>query len=164
MPSPSTTSPRVCPSACPCACPCDSGKPLDACCGRYHAGEPAPTPEALMRSRYSAFALNLTDYLLTSWHPDTRPVSLTADDTTHWLRLQVVSSGEQGDEGWVTFRATFREGHQYGVLEEASRFRREAGHWRYLDGQPTVSRLKPGRNEACLCGSGRKFKRCCALG
>lgn len=145
-------------------CPCGSGQPLTLCCGRFHAGEPAPTPEALMRSRYSAFALNLTDYLLASWHSGTRPAELAPDDTTRWLRLEVLESGETGDEGRVRFRATFREGRRFGVLEEASRFRREAGRWTYLDGTPSVSRLKPGRNEACPCGSGRKFKTCCGVG
>ncbi|WP_027961187.1 YchJ family protein [Halomonas halodenitrificans] len=146
------------------SCPCGSARPLAECCGRYHDGAPAPTPAALMRSRYSAFVLKRTDYLLASWHPDTRPAELGADDATQWLGLEVLHSGEQGDRGWVEFRATFREGHDYGVLEEASEFRRDDGRWRYLDGRPTVSRLKPGRNDACPCGSGRKFKRCCDLG
>lgn len=145
-------------------CPCGSGQSLALCCGRFHAGEPAPTPEALMRSRFSAFALNLTDYLLASWHPDTRPAELVPDDTTRWLRLEVLESGERGDEGSVHFRATFREGRRFGVLEEASRFRRQAGRWVYLDGSPTVTRLKPGRNDACPCGSGRKLKQCCGAG
>ncbi|MCE0733530.1 YchJ family protein [Halomonas sp. G15] len=142
-------------------CPCGSGRPLDECCGRFHAGQPAPTPEALMRSRYSAFALGRVDYLLATWHPDTRPAELSPDDATTWLRLEVRSSSAQGDEGQVHFRATFREGRRFGVLEEASRFLRLAGAWYYLDGQPTVSRLKPGRNDPCVCGSGRKFKQCC---
>lgn len=145
-------------------CPCGSGTPLALCCARYHAGEAAPTPEALMRSRYSAFALGLADYLLASWHSATRPAELAPDDATRWLRLEVLESGEQGDEGRVHFRAVFREGRRFGVLEEASRFRREAGRWAYLDGTPSVSRLKPGRNDPCLCGSSRKFKQCCGAG
>lgn len=145
-------------------CPCGSGQSLAQCCGRFHAGEPAPTPEALMRSRYSAFAMDLTDYLRASWHSSTRPAALARDPTTRWLRLEVLESGEEGDGGQVHFRATFREGRRFGVLEEASRFRREAGRWYYLDGSPSVTRLKPGRNEACPCGSGRKFKACCGLG
>ncbi|WP_253442988.1 YchJ family protein [Halomonas sp. Y3] len=145
-------------------CPCGSGIPLAQCCARYHAGEPAPSPEALMRSRYSAFALGLADYLLASWHSATRPAELAPDDATRWLRLEVLESGEQGDEGRVHFRAVFREGRRFGVLEEASRFRREAGRWAYLDGTPSVSRLKPGRNDPCPCGSGRKLKQCCGAG
>ena len=46
------------------ACPCGSGDDYDACCGRLHAGAPAPTAEALMRARYSAFAVGDLGYLL----------------------------------------------------------------------------------------------------
>ena len=77
----------------PISCPCGSGRPLADCCGCHHAGEPAPTPEALMRSRYSAFALQLTDYLLATWHPSTRPTSLESDPATVWKRLEIVESG-----------------------------------------------------------------------
>ncbi|GAA0617887.1 YchJ family protein [Halomonas beimenensis] len=156
--------PDRCPMATPDACPCGSGLPLAACCGLYHRGAPAPTPEALMRSRYSAFALGLTDYLLESWAAETRPASLPADDGTRWVRLEILDHGESGDEGRVHFRATFREGRRWGVLEERSRFRREAGRWVYVDGEPQVHRLKPGRNAPCPCGSGRKGKACCVTG
>ena len=46
------------------ACPCGLGDDYDACCGRLHAGAPALTAEALMRSRYSAFAVGDAAYLL----------------------------------------------------------------------------------------------------
>ena len=59
------------------------------------------------------------------------------------------------------FRATHRDGDGFAVLEERSRFVRENGHWFYLDGEHTVTPLKPGRNDPCPCGSGRKFKKCC---
>lgn len=145
----------------PTACPCGSGRRLADCCGRYHAGEPAPTPEALMRSRYSAFALQLTDYLLATWHPSTRPQDLQPDPVTDWKRLEILESGGQSERGRVRFRATFREGRRWAVLEESSRFVREATHWFYVDGDPDLHRLKPGRNAPCPCGSGRKFKACC---
>lgn len=142
-------------------CPCGTGRALAECCGRYHAGTPASTPEALMRSRFSAFALGLTDYLLVSWAPETRPASLPENDPTQWVRLEILDHDEAGDTGTVQFRATFREGRRWGVLEERSRFRREAGCWVYVDGEPSVMRLKPGRNDPCPCGSGRKGKLCC---
>ncbi|MFG6160049.1 YchJ family protein [Halomonas sp. 1390] len=150
------------------ACPCGSDRPLSECCGRYHRGEPAPSPEALMRSRYSAFAFDLTDYLLGTWHSSTRPSNLTGDDATRWRRLEILDHDAQDDRGQVHFRATFQEGRRWGVLEERSRFVRERmgdeQRWVYLDGEPTVTRFKPGRNDACPCGSGRKFKACCGLG
>ncbi|MGQ4877041.1 YchJ family protein [Billgrantia sp. LNSP4103-1] len=142
-------------------CPCGSQLTLAACCGRFHAGEPAPTPEALMRSRYSAFVLNLDDYLHDTWHAGTRPAELSLDEETRWVRLEMLDHGHEEDRGRVHFRATFREGRRWGVLEENSRFVREAGRWVYLDGTPSITRLKPGRNASCPCGSGRKFKSCC---
>ncbi|WFM70762.1 YchJ family protein [Halomonas sp. CKK8] len=145
------------------SCSCGSGRPLASCCGCYHADEPAPTPEALMRSRYSAFVLDLADYLLATWHPSTRPASLAPDPATVWKRLEVLESDEEGERGRVHFRATFREGRRWSVLEESSRFVLEARRWFYLDGNPAVHRLKPGRNAPCPCGSGRKFKACCGL-
>jgi len=70
-------------------CPC-GGENYDTCCGRYHHGTPAPDAASLMRSRYSAFVLKLEDYLLATWHPDTRPASLDLDtDNTKWLGLEV---------------------------------------------------------------------------
>ncbi|MWJ27467.1 zinc chelation protein SecC [Halomonas sp. ZH2S] len=144
-------------------CPCGGDKPLADCCGRYHAGELAPTPEALMRSRYSAFVLNLTDYLLASWHPSTRPANLAPDSSSRWLRLEILESAEEGGKGQVAFRAVFKEGRRWAVLEETSRFVREEGRWFYLDGTPDITRLKPGRNDYCLCGSLRKFKSCCGI-
>ncbi|RDB43048.1 zinc chelation protein SecC [Halomonas sp. DQ26W] len=149
-------------------CPCGSGSVLAECCGRYHRGAPAPSPEDLMRSRYSAFALDLTEYLLASWHTSTRPQQLEPGSTTRWVRLEVVAASEQGEgdsaRGRVHFRATFHEGRRWAVLEENSRFVQEAGRWVYLDGSPSVTRLKPGRNDPCPCGSGRKFKSCCGQG
>ncbi|ERL52746.1 hypothetical protein BJB45_15820 [Halomonas huangheensis] len=118
-----------------------------------------------MRSRYTAFALGLDDYLLSSWHSTTRPAEL-GDDDCHWRHLQILDHGLAEDgSGHVYFKAVFCEGRagrmRWGMLEERSRFLREEGHWRYVDGQPQVSRLKPGRNDPCPCGSGRKLKQCC---
>ncbi|WP_372972458.1 YchJ family protein [Marinobacter sp.] len=143
-------------------CPCGSGYPYQDCCRRYHQGvEVAPTPEALMRSRYTAFVLKLTGYLLSTWHPDTRPASLPLDDSPDWTALQVLSSGEQGNRGQVHFRAVYRLSGSFGYLEEASDFVREDGRWFYVSGETREGHLDPGRNDRCPCGSGRKFKACC---
>lgn len=118
-------------------CPCGSGRPYDECCGPAHGGWPATTAEALMRSRYSAFALGDAAYLLTSWHPATRPTRLDLDPDVVWRRLQIVDTvagGTNDEEGVVEFRASFRGADGGGLLEERSRFARDAGEWRYLDG------------------------------
>lgn len=115
-----------------------------------------------MRARYSAYVQDDADYISTSWHPDTRPAALTLSDGDQWLDLEIIDSGEDGDRGWVHFRATCREHTGFARLEEQSRFIREQGQWLYLDGKTAVIALKPGRNDPCPCGSGRKFKKCCA--
>lgn len=119
------------------ACPCGSGEPYPGCCGPAHAGVPVPTAEALMRSRYSAFALGLGDYLLASWHPSTRPADLDPDPDVSWRRLQIVEAvagGPDDAEGEVEFRASYRSPAGAGLLHERSRFVREDGCWTYLTG------------------------------
>lgn len=109
-------------------CPCGLPAAYDACCGRFHAGAAAPTPELLMRSRYSAYAVGDSGYLLRTWHPATRPRGVEV--TGGWLRLEVLSArgGLLDAEGEVHFRAH----HTGGVLVERSRFVRDSGRWSYL--------------------------------
>lgn len=146
------------------ACPCGSKQRYGECCEHFHLGEATPpTPEALMRSRYCAFAMGLADYLLETWHPDTRPSSLGDLSDTEWMRLDILEHAQSGDSGRVRFRATFRERRRWAVLEEDSRFVYREARWVYQDGVPNVSRLKPGRNDPCPCGTGYKFKSCCGL-
>jgi SEC-C motif domain protein len=119
-------------------CPCLSGNPYGECCGPLHRGATAPTAERLMRSRFSAFALGLPEYLLETWHPRTRPDSLELDPTQHWTRLDIVatrSGGPFDTAGTVAFRAYWRSPDGRGVLEETSEFVRERGRWFYVDGE-----------------------------
>lgn len=118
-------------------CPCGSGRPYTACCGPCHAGTPAATAEALMRSRYSAYVLGLADYLLATWHPDTRPASLdlAADGNTKWLGLEVKNHRSlDADHATVEFVARYRIAGRGQRLHEQSRFVRENGCWLYVDG------------------------------
>ncbi|MBH02986.1 MAG: zinc chelation protein SecC [Xanthomonadales bacterium] len=143
------------------SCPCQSGLPYEACCGPYHRGARAPSPEALMRARYSAYALNETAFLKASWHTDTCPPDPRPDGDIRWCNLTIVAHEHGPAEGAVRFRATYQDSAGFAVLDEDSRFVLEAGQWLYLHGTTDVSRLRPGRNDACPCGSGRKFKKCC---
>ncbi len=147
-------------------CPCGSGSDYATCCGPLHAGAPATTAEALMRSRYCAFARRDADYLVRSWHPSRR--SETAEQLrqhfgdTIWEGLEILEQDAGGageDSGTVTFCAHYRNGAHSGELHERSRFLREAGHWFYVDGDPLPA-VRRGRNDRCWCGSGRKFKQC----
>ncbi|WP_275667844.1 YchJ family protein [Marinobacter salexigens] len=142
-------------------CPCESQSSYADCCLRYHQGAIAPTPEALMRSRFTAFFLKLPDYLRASWHVSSRPATLDLNDSPDWASLRILDSKETGDTGQVHFQAIYRMESGWGYLQENSEFVREDGRWYYLKGQPEEGILKPGRNEPCPCGSGRKFKACC---
>lgn len=119
-------------------CPCGSGHPYAQCCGRLHRGEgDAATAEALMRSRFAAFAVGDTAYLLRSWHTTTRPARLSLDPRLEWTRLEVLATSGGGlfdTTGEVEFRAHHRERGRAGTLHERSRFRREDGRWVYVDG------------------------------
>ncbi len=118
-------------------CPCGSGEAFGACCGPLLAGEPAPTAERLMRSRYTAFATGDADHLVRTWHPRTRPAELDLDAGQRWtgLRILFVSGGGQTDnEGIVEFEASWSSGPERGVLRERSRFSRRGGRWVYVDG------------------------------
>jgi len=118
--------------------PCPCGRPLAyaACCGRYHAGSPAPDAESLMRSRYSAYVLGLEGYLLATWHPSTRPATLDLGTrpAAKWLGLDVKARTEAGDAATVEFVARCRIGGRAQRLHEVSLFRREGGRWYYVDG------------------------------
>ncbi len=91
-----------------------------------------------MRSRFSAFALGLSGYLLESWHPSTRPTKLDLADDLQWRRLQIVDTvggGADDDTAIVEFRASYRSPDGGGLLHERSRFVRDRGAWAYLDGE-----------------------------
>jgi SEC-C motif-containing protein len=123
-------------------CPCGSGQAYAGCCGRLHtlfatAGLlGAEDAASLMRSRYSAFVLELRDYLLASWHASTRPASLAPNEAgIKWLGLQVKGHQRQdADHATVEFVARSKLVGRAHRLQERSRFVREAGVWYYVDG------------------------------
>ncbi|MFF2053979.1 YchJ family protein [Leifsonia sp. NPDC058194] len=116
-------------------CPCLSGSTYDECCGPLHRGEPAPTAERLMRSRFSAFALGDAAYLLRSWDASTRPAELDLDEGLRWYRLDIERTERGGPfdrEGVVEFRAFYR-GAERGELHEVSRFVKDGRDWFYVE-------------------------------
>ncbi|RQO57379.1 hypothetical protein DBR47_16295 [Paucibacter sp. KBW04] len=124
-------------------CPCGSTQSYGQCCAPLHqafanSGQlTAPDAESLMRSRYSAYTLDLLDYLLASWHPDTRPSSLAPNEPgLRWLGLQVKKHVQQDAEhAQVEFVARSKLGGRAQRLHEISRFVRVDGAWLYLDGE-----------------------------
>ncbi|WP_421861929.1 YchJ family protein [Motiliproteus sp.] len=152
-------------------CPCGSGQAYGLCCGPAIDGSrPAATAEALMRSRFSAFATAQPGYLFHSAHPDFRnglSPDQPLDAQTCWLQLQILDTeaGKETDRvGRVHFIATYVDENGYGRLQENSRFEQIEGRWYYLDGDLSIKGFKPERNAPCPCGSGNKFKRCCGRG
>ena len=153
-------------------CPCHSGREFNECCGPIIAGDIiAPSPEALMRSRFTAFCRDEMDHLRDSMVEEHR-AEFHAEDVrrwnkeTTWLDLEILETSTDGDTGMVRFRIGFR--HKGGTqnVTERSRFVRRENRWFYLDGEhetETVRNESPkvGRNDPCPCGSGKKFKKCC---
>jgi SEC-C motif-containing protein len=120
-------------------CPCGNAVGYTRCCGPLHEGSPAPTAEALMRSRYSAYVLKREDYLLATWHPSTRPAHLklaTQQPAPSWLGLSVKRHQAGASEAKVEFVARLRYGGGSAQrMHEVSRFVREDGRWYYVDGE-----------------------------
>jgi SEC-C motif-containing protein len=118
-------------------CPCGTGLPYDGCCARHLGGTPAPTAETLMRSRYTAYATGHREHLVRTWHSSTRPRRLELDPALTWTGLVVLATSGGGlfdPEGEVEFVASYLAGGARQRLRERSRFVREDGLWRYLDG------------------------------
>ncbi|WP_189866357.1 YchJ family metal-binding protein [Streptomyces noursei] len=121
-------------------CPCGREASYGECCAPFHQGRAtAPTAERLMRSRYSAFAVGDTAYLLRSWHSTTRPAALELDPAQRWTGLEILAATGGTAfhaEGTVAFRAHYTAHGHTDSQEEHSRFVREDGQWVYVDALP----------------------------
>ncbi len=138
-------------------CPCRALEaqpvPYDECCGRWHTGwlhaQYATSPEELMRSRYSAYALakpgnpqglQMLQYLLDTWHVSTRPDDLELSPT-QWVGLEVLHSEQSAQAGVVEFMARYKDGGKAHKMHEVSRFilldaiDGLPARWQYIDGQ-----------------------------
>ena len=128
-------------------CPCGSNKPFSFCCEPAIEGQkPAQTAEALMRSRYTAFALGIVDYLMNTTAAENRNPedALLIEEqvrATTWVGLRIIATergGKDDDSGTVEFIARFEADDQTGELQERSNFRKENNHWYYVDGDIDV--------------------------
>ena len=152
-------------------CLCGSGVPYSQCCELLHSGQStALTAEALMRSRFTAYAMHNDAYLLSTWDLASRPTAVDfSKDTGEWTRLEIVmlKKGMAKDhKGIVEFKAHFTVDGEQRVMNEISRFVKKQGQWFYQDGKVKSIALdhgsfNQGLNASCACGSGKKFKRCC---
>jgi SEC-C motif-containing protein len=145
-------------------CYCKSGSNFSECCEPIlRVLDLAPSAEALMRSRYSAYCLGDVNYLQATTHDHTwtdeelKFIQDWADNST-WQHLEVVEASDD----IVEFKAYYIfEGVQH-VHHERSVFRKVNDMWKYVDGDIYEDKINFVRNETCICGSGKKYKRCCA--
>lgn len=119
-------------------CYCGSQKIFSNCCEPYIKGiEKAPTAEALMRSRYTAYATQEADYIIATTHISTRKNHLKSDilewaKLNNWLRLEILNASENS----VEFKAYFLDDYlQANIHHEKSAFKFENGSWFYIDGK-----------------------------
>ena len=162
---------------CPCRKSASAQLSYAECCQPHIEGRAqAPSPEALMRARYSAFAVGAIDYLVDTVAPEARTDmergSLEAwSKESQWHGLDIVETvdGKPGDKtGIVEFTAHFSRAGKREAHYERSSFRfDEAGQrWYFVEGgkpkgKTVVKGAQVGRNDPCPCGSAKKFKKCC---
>lgn len=150
-------------------CPCGSGEKYSLCCEIFHLNHSKVIhPEQLMRSRYSAHVLQLDDYVINTYHPscnaESQREAIAESIALNWVKLEVLGCQYDAPEGqgFVTFNAYYVDNGQVSALGERSRFVLEDGLWFYIDGEfVEVPTNKLKRNDPCICGSGKKFKKCC---
>ena len=155
-------------------CPCggersghSSDRSYETCCQPLHLGlKSAETAEQLMRSRYSAFAKLEIDYLVqTTAIGQQQDLDVDAirqwAEANQWQKLEVLQHQPKVDNthALVEFKAYYHDGQQAQVHHEQSYFVRYEQHWYFLD--PTTEHTS-SMKQPCLCGSGKKFKQCCA--
>ena len=147
-------------------CPCGLGLYAE-CCQPLHLGQRiALSAEQLMRSRYSAFAKQQIDYIVQTTALGQQqaldvPAIKAWSESNQWLGLEVVQAQEKLDKAHaqVEFKAHYHDGQQAQTHHEVSHFVKQAGHWYFLD--PTTEQVITMK-QPCICGSGKKFKQCCA--
>ena len=143
-------------------CICGNENDYSECCGAIiDENRLASSPEELMRSRYSAYVRGDGRYLVLSTvkenqHEEDAELIEEFSSNVEWLKLDVLDAYDTH----VEFKAYYREGDNIKVLHERSNFIVEDGNWLYADGELFNSKVQ--RNESCPCGSGKKFKKCCA--
>lgn len=155
------------------SCPCGTNKTYEECCGPFIAGQQLPTtPEALMRSRYTAYTQANVEYIQkTMKEPASNDFDLEdarswAQDVK-WLKLDILETSHDDHDGKVEFIAHYSHDKMNYVLHEVSTFRCDDKQWFYIDGQgpepkaPIRVENKISRNDPCSCGSNKKYKKCC---
>ena len=152
-------------------CLCGSNLAYDQCCKLLHSNQKrASSAVELMRSRFTAYALQNIDYLLATWDASSQPKAIDfSNENNEWTRLEIISTKKglsKDSKGIVEFKAYFIQDGELKVMSEISRFIKKQTNWFYLDGKVKsiaveAGSFNQGLNAPCACGSGKKFKRCC---
>lgn len=132
-------------------CPCHSGKTYASCCQPYHQGVLAENALALMRSRYSAYALGIASYIIKTTHPQSPHY---VPDRRQWLQtiqtfskqvvfkgLDILATEQQESEAFVSFIAQLNKEGVDLTFSERSRFLKQEQMWLYVDGKIAKGRL-----------------------
>jgi SEC-C motif domain protein len=122
-------------------CPCGSKNTYAQCCEPYLIEKKKPvTPEALMRSRYTAYTLVNIDYIKKTMCGPAL-VGFQAEDAKRWAKgvtwmgLKVIQTSLKTPiKGYVEFKASFMENYSLKSIHETSEFIKKKGRWYYTDG------------------------------
>jgi len=160
------------------SCYCGNKNAFNECCHPIISSfKKAETPEQLMRSRFSAYAIKNADYLFKTYAAQTRKLQNINEikqwaEETKWLKLTIINSEQISLDSFntgdslptVEFIALYHHDNHLWEMSEVSRFTKEHNHWFYLDGEVCQHKqIKlPKRNELCVCHSKKKFKHCCS--
>ena len=157
-------------------CPCSSELDYEKCCQPIIEGQIASTAEQLMRARYTAYTQVNMDFIKKTHDPKTiKNCDMEENrkwaEQTQWKNLEIIRTekGQKDDQtGLVEFKAEYTAKTESGEHREVSTFNKKNGQWFFTDGKPPESMQlintepKVGRNDPCPCGSGKKYKKCCA--
>jgi len=155
-------------------CPCQSQNSFAECCEPILSGSLASTAEILMRARYTAYTRADMGFIEKTQNPKTRKkTDMKANQKwaldSKWMGLKIISTQkglEKDTTGVVEFEARYDSGTGKKTHHEISEFVKIKDRWYFSNGrvikEEPVTSQKVGRNEPCPCGSGKKYKKCCA--
>jgi SEC-C motif domain protein len=133
-------------------CPCHSSLSYQQCCQPYHFGAHPEKAEALMRSRYCAYALNMPEYLIATTHPEneqyTKNTSLWKKSiqqfaqTTQFNSLEILEAAQIGTTATITFKAGLIQSRADASFTERSTFEKVDGRWLYLSGEVLAGNIR----------------------
>lgn len=141
-------------------CTCGNENKYEDCCGKFiDEKQDAKTALELMRSRYSAYVLYNGQYLYDTCSAKLQKIEdikAIQEQDIDWIGLKIESFSDYE----VTFMAYYREDNKIKVMKEHSFFILESEKLKYDRGEMLNGAIL--RNDSCPCGSGKKYKKCCA--